>query len=68
VFHVNTTAMPAEITSHIIKDAMADTRPLPMGGGISMRGAHHAVASVSHALRQSIPSCREAQNNSINPP
>jgi hypothetical protein len=38
VFHGNTTAMPAEITSHIIKDAMADTHPLPMGGGISMRG------------------------------
>jgi hypothetical protein len=44
-FHGNTTAVLAEITSHIIEYAMADTHPLPMGGGVGTRRAHHAVAS-----------------------
>jgi hypothetical protein len=50
-FHGNTTAIPAEITSHIIKYTIADTHPLLMGSGVGIRRAHHAVASVSHAVR-----------------
>ena len=50
-FHGNTTAIPAEITSHIIKYTIADTHPLPMGGGVGIRRAHHAVTSVPRAVR-----------------
>jgi hypothetical protein len=49
-FHSNTTALPAEITLHIIKYASAD-QLLPMGGGVSTHRAYHPVASVSRALR-----------------
>ena len=50
-FHSSTTAIPAEITSHIIEYVIADTQLLPMGGGVGMRRAHHPVASTSHAMR-----------------
>jgi hypothetical protein len=39
------------ITSYIIKYAIADTQPLPIGGGVGMRRAHHPIASVSRTLR-----------------
>jgi hypothetical protein len=50
-FYSSTTAIPAEITSHIIEYVIVDTQLLPMGGGVGMRRAHYLVASVSHALR-----------------
>jgi hypothetical protein len=50
-FHSNTTTIPAEITSYIIKYTIIDTHPLLIGGGVGIRRAYHAVASVSRTLR-----------------
>lgn len=51
-FHSNTTALPAEITLHIIEYVSAGTQLLPMGGGLGSYRAYHPVASVSRALRK----------------
>jgi len=50
-FYSNTTTILAEITSHIIKYTITDTHPLLIGSGVGICRAHHAVASVSHAVR-----------------
>jgi hypothetical protein len=50
-FHSNTTAIPAEITSQIIRYAIINTQLLPIGGRVSIRKAHHSIASISGALR-----------------
>ncbi|KAH8587613.1 hypothetical protein B0O99DRAFT_393006 [Bisporella sp. PMI_857] len=50
-FHSNTTAVPAEITLQILNYIVADARPLPLGGGVITRSAHHPVASVSRTFR-----------------
>jgi hypothetical protein len=49
-FYSNITTIPAEITSQIIRYAIANTQLLPMGGGVGIRRAHHLVASVSRTL------------------
>ncbi|KAE8441391.1 hypothetical protein EG329_005018 [Mollisiaceae sp. DMI_Dod_QoI] len=50
-FHINTIALPFEITSQILGYIVADARPSPLGGGVRTHAAHHRVASVSRAFR-----------------
>jgi hypothetical protein len=50
-FHSSSTAVPTEITDKIIQYVIADSQPLPLGGGVTARKAHHPVASVSQTLR-----------------
>jgi len=50
-FHSNTTALPTEITTQILRYIVADARLSPVGGGVRTHAAHHPVASVSRAFR-----------------
>jgi hypothetical protein len=43
--------VPPEIASQILNYIVADAQPLPLGGSITTRTTHHAVASVSQTFR-----------------
>lgn len=51
IFHSNTTFILIKITSRILSYIIADSRLLPLGGGVKVYTAQHLVASVSRALR-----------------
>ncbi|PVH72090.1 hypothetical protein DL98DRAFT_596344 [Cadophora sp. DSE1049] len=42
-FHSNTTAVPAEITTQILKYIIADTQPLPLGAGVTIHSTHRPI-------------------------
>ncbi|KAH8600188.1 hypothetical protein B0O99DRAFT_351036 [Bisporella sp. PMI_857] len=50
-FHSNSIAIPVEISTQIIKYVVNDAQLSPLGGGITVRRAHHPIASVSSTLR-----------------
>lgn len=68
-FHSDEVALPPEITLDILRHALAETILSPMGGGVNNRNSHHAIASVSRALRLlylSLPSTVEIRKLSPN--
>jgi hypothetical protein len=51
-FHGTHDALASEITLIILRYVLDGTELHPMGGGVSVRYAHHPIASVSQALRK----------------